>query len=462
MKSNKKISYKPSIVWISVENIDRRIDADYYHVNHIEDKNSDDSLLQLSEVCVLSKNRFNPQKYDNEFFKYIDISNIDIVTGDYEYQTISIKEAPSRARKKVNKNDIIVSTVRPNRNAVSLINIDDNELVVSTGFAVLKCNENIDSHYIFAVLKNNNTIEQLVRKTSGGLYPAISEQDILNIEIPIPILEIQKYIGDKIRKAQCLKKEAINKENEAVLEFKKIFNFNLRMEKIWHIKSYNLSDRLDCEYNFNHFFELEKNFYNEGLKVIKFGELILKKMSEPQTDSSDFTNEGVPVLRITDIHEDYIDFENCAKIPENIYSSLKEFQLIPKDIIFGLSGTVGRAIVVPQEIPEKAITNRRIAKVTLKDPEKAYYIAMFLNSEYGKMQLIRETTGGVQKNLRLEDINNINIPVPDEKTIKVISDCIKIKVDLLQRSRSLIEEAKQDIEDLIEGNFDMSKIKETN
>jgi type I restriction enzyme S subunit len=222
LKLYRKISDNPSVVWINEEVVTERIDANYYHVSHIQLNKSKIPMLKISTYCSLSKKRFNPNKYDKEYLKYIDISNVNINTGVFEHQLININEAPSRARKKVSKNDIIVSTVRPNRNAVSIINIEDEDLVASTGFAVIECKKNIDNYFLFAVLKTDNSVSQLVRKTSGGLYPAISEQDVMEIEIPIPSPEIQKYIGDKVRKAEELRDEAKKKRNEIEKNFLKM------------------------------------------------------------------------------------------------------------------------------------------------------------------------------------------------------------------------------------------------
>lgn len=459
MELLRTVSDNPSIIWINGKMVDERIDANYYHVNHIESSKTEVPMFRISKYCSLSKQRFSLNKYDKEYFKYIDISNVDINTGISEYQLVNRSEAPSRAKKKVWKNDIIVSTVRPNRNAVSIINSEDDELVVSTGFAVIQCKESIDNYYLFAALKTNNIINQLIRKMSGGLYPAISEKDVMDIEIPIPSSEIQKYIGDKVRKAEQLKEKAKKLKMEIHHEFNELYNIQFEVYKTWYTDPNNLTDRIDCGYNYNYFFEIKNKFLQKGFKVVNFGSLIKQKMSEPQTDSSAFVSEGIPLLRITDIYEDYLDFEGCAKIPEAVYDRLKDFQLAPNDIIFGLSGTIGRAIVVPDDIPDKAITNRRIAKVTLKDPDLAYYVAMFLNSEYGQNQLQREATGGVQSNLRLEDITNIYIPIPNKDFINKVNVFLKNKVILLNKSRLLIKEAKKDVEDLIEGNFDMSKVK---
>ena len=69
-------------------------------------------MFKISTYCSLSKKRFNPNKYNKEYFKYIDISNVNNNTGVFEYQLVNINEAPSEQGKS-SKNDII-STVRPN------------------------------------------------------------------------------------------------------------------------------------------------------------------------------------------------------------------------------------------------------------------------------------------------------------------------------------------------------------
>ena len=168
-----------NIFWLWSDEIDfqRRGDVAYWlpafsSLAHLPHK--------LSDVVKLSDLRFDPNKNPIGKFFYIDISNIDTTDGSYEKTEIQNTYAPSRARKKVEQFDVIVSTVRPNRNATSIILENSNNLVCSTGFAVLKA-EKINPHYLFIFTKTPYFIDQLVRQTSATMYPAVNEKDVLSV-----------------------------------------------------------------------------------------------------------------------------------------------------------------------------------------------------------------------------------------------------------------------------------------
>lgn len=464
-------SKNPNIVWISEKLIEDRFDANPFKVQYIEDDIKDTEVYRCRIINDILRSKKDLTGGATPLgASYLDKGIRFIRTQDVDYNWINVDESvyisdeddKKLKRSSLEVDDILLTITGVNFGKSAPVRRECLPANISQHSVRMHFKNEIDPYYVSTFLNSIYGQKQIMKKSVGATRPAIDYPNIKNIKVACPTYEIQKYIGDKVRKAEELRKEAKKLENEAYKEFNNLFDFKVNKENIWILNPTNLVDRIDCEYNYDYFFELEKKLSKNGVLVQKFGALIAKKMSEPQTDSADFTDVGIPVLRITDIHENYLDFKNCAKISEKVYDKLKEFQLIPKDIIFGLSGTIGRAIVVPNKIPEKAITNRRIAKVTLKQAELAYYIAMFLNSEYGKMQLIRETTGGVQKNLRLEDITRVHIPIPDKKIIDKISNYIENSMMCLNRSRLLIQEAKEDIEDLIEGNFDMSKIKESN
>jgi type I restriction enzyme S subunit len=140
----------------------------------------------------------NPLSYPNKLYSYIDISSIDntnkkvIKTNKYLGS-----EAPSRARQLVCKGDIIISTVRPNLNAVAIIEDDYENLITSTGFCVLKCNNEIlHMYYLFTLLTSQYFILEMTKIAKGASYPAISNNDILNFRIPIPSAHLQKKYSD--------------------------------------------------------------------------------------------------------------------------------------------------------------------------------------------------------------------------------------------------------------------------
>ena len=126
------------------------------------------------------------QVVDDALIDYIDISSVSneskSITG---YQTLRFSEAPSRARKPLKKDSILVSTVRPNLNAVALFDFEtQNTPVASTGFCVLDCKEEVDPRFVFNFCKSQTFISDMVSQATGASYPAVSDKIVRTALIP--------------------------------------------------------------------------------------------------------------------------------------------------------------------------------------------------------------------------------------------------------------------------------------
>jgi type I restriction enzyme S subunit len=96
-------------------------------------------LTKFGDVCEQETGTYNPSNKSDVNFTYIDISSIDCVTKSIgSPKTLKGKDAPSRARKRIFQNDIILSTTRPNLNAVAIVPKEYDCQVCSTGFCVLR------------------------------------------------------------------------------------------------------------------------------------------------------------------------------------------------------------------------------------------------------------------------------------------------------------------------------------
>lgn len=114
-------------------------------------------------------------------------------------------EAPSRARKLVSAGDVLVSTVRPNLNAVALVSKQYDSEIASTGFCILRPNTNlIEPGYLYYFVQSVRFIQHLTQRATGAGYPAVSDTDILETEIPLPPLDEQKRIAALLDKANRL------------------------------------------------------------------------------------------------------------------------------------------------------------------------------------------------------------------------------------------------------------------
>ncbi|QQK76870.1 restriction endonuclease subunit S [Salicibibacter cibarius] len=151
----------------------------------------------------------DPKKLDSDTFNYIDIESI-----DNETQTLSKKkklplsEAPSRAKRAVNKSDVIISLVRPYLVNVALIE-EDNELnIASTGFYVCRNKGGYVPKYLFNYLRSPDATIYLNLHTKGDNSPSVKGSDFKNIPVPLPPLHEQKRIADKVE-------HLLNKVDEA-------------------------------------------------------------------------------------------------------------------------------------------------------------------------------------------------------------------------------------------------------
>ncbi|HLR79167.1 MAG TPA: restriction endonuclease subunit S [Bacillota bacterium] len=144
---------------------------------------------------TLSENTENDYK-----IKYLDIGNVDGNGNIIEVEEYSFGDAPSRARRIVKNGDTIVSTVRTYLKAITSIRNAPENLICSTGFAVLRPTEGIDAVFLSYLIRSTKYVDEIVRRSTGVSYPAITSSEIGDMECILPDLKTQKIIGDFLDK----------------------------------------------------------------------------------------------------------------------------------------------------------------------------------------------------------------------------------------------------------------------
>lgn len=176
-------------------------------------------MARLGDVCVKKVDTIKATYKGN--IDYIDISSVDNQRKEItQIQSMAFEDAPSRAKQLVYAGDILVSTVRPNLNAVALIAEDsDNTLVASTGYCVLRCLPNADRKYVFYFCQSNGFIEKLVTQATGASYPAVTSSIVKECSIPLPSLDEQRKIAavlDKVSNLIAKRRRQLDKLDELV------------------------------------------------------------------------------------------------------------------------------------------------------------------------------------------------------------------------------------------------------
>lgn len=161
-------------------------------------------MARLGDVCEKKIDTIKATYTGN--IDYIDISSVDNQRKEItKTQSMSFEDAPSRAKQLVFPGDILVSTVRPNLNAVALITDNsDNILVASTGYCILRCLPNVDRKYVFYFCQSNAFIEKLVMQATGASYPAVTSTIVKECIIPLPSLDKQRQIAAVLDKVSDL------------------------------------------------------------------------------------------------------------------------------------------------------------------------------------------------------------------------------------------------------------------
>ena len=151
-------------------------------------------VVELGKYLQKTKLK-DPTKRPDEYFVYVDVSSI---SNEYfrieNSQTILGKDAPSRARKLIQEGDVIFATVRPTLKRIAKINNDYNNQICSTGYVVLKPNQ----EFLYQYIQSDNFIARIEKLQRGASYPAVRDTDVKNMIKPLPDLLTQNEIADTL------------------------------------------------------------------------------------------------------------------------------------------------------------------------------------------------------------------------------------------------------------------------
>ena len=192
-----------------------RLDADYYQPKY-------DEYYRL--VCSypkgysLVKDAFI-QVYDkcdrtNSCYPYVEIGDVNLNCGNAFFNYIDTEQLPDNAKIMTKKGDIVVSTVRPNRGAVAILDTDG--LLVSGAFTVLRQKSNYKKETLQVLLRTDMYRDWLLRYNVGTSYPVIKDEDVLNMPIPLFDQAIQDRVESNVQESFALRSKS-----KELLEFAK-------------------------------------------------------------------------------------------------------------------------------------------------------------------------------------------------------------------------------------------------
>lgn len=167
-------------------------------IEMFKDKKTNGKITDLVDTDIKSvKKSFNK----DDLIEYIDISSVNAKSRTLNETTqYIVSSAPSRAQQCVQNGDILVSTVRPINRNVAVVDRDLTNLVASTGFCVLRPKDGY-REYLLSIVTSDRYTEKMCDIASGGLYPAVNNNDVLSYDIFIPEKDFLNRVTQIYRQA---------------------------------------------------------------------------------------------------------------------------------------------------------------------------------------------------------------------------------------------------------------------
>ena len=330
------------------------------------------STVSLRDIVEAKTGTRNPTALPDESFTYVDVASVDNnVKAIFGARSLLGLEAPSRARKVIRQGDILVSTIRPNLNAVALVPADLDGQIASTGFCVLRPTDHVLSEYLFYFVQSQSFVSSLCTLVAGAMYPAVSDSQVLDQRIPFPELVEQRRIVDLLSRAEGivrLRRDAQKKAAELIPAiFVEMFGDPATNPKGWPTLP-----------------------LNEVSKVIS-------GVAKGRQLSGDDLIE-LPYMRVGNVKDGHLDLSE-VKTMEIKRSEAEKLRIEPGDLLMTEGGDpdkLGRAALWRGEI-DLCVHQNHIFKVrsnrALLSPE---YLRSLAGSAYGKAYFLRvakKTTG---------------------------------------------------------------------
>ncbi|MCC7553024.1 MAG: restriction endonuclease subunit S [Methanobacteriaceae archaeon] len=399
----------------------------------------------LKDLCDFNDDSYSlDDKW--EFINYLDTGNITENKIDkIKHFNLFKDKVPSRAKRKVNYNDIIFSTVRPIQKHYGIIKDEIENFLVSTGFTTISPNPNkVISEFIYYYLTQENIIKYLdnIAEQSTSTYPSIKPSDLENLEINLPSINKQKATVRILKKLESLIKinNSINQNLEHIMN--NIF-------KNWFI---------DLNY-----FNNEKIIETEYGKMLENWRIMeLKDFSQdiicgktPSTKKPEYYGENIPFITIPDMHNQIFILET-ERYLSNEGSNSQIKKLLPENsVCVSCIATVGLVSL----INEKSHTNQQINSIICDNKDYYFlYLKMLTLSKY----IESISSGSTTFNLNKEQFSKIKIIVPPKKIINnfnIIIEPIFNKIKQIQHENLKLTKLRDILlPKLMSGEIDVSNV----
>lgn len=324
--------------------------------------------------------------------------------------------------------------------------------------------KNHDSAYIACFLNSwwgERAIEHGINGSTGQLQ--INQDSVKAIPVYLPEIELQKCIGDKIRKAWRLIElsniQRINIDANFINIFGELDESLNRLKCYWasreHLSSYRINPTEYHPYNLT-----IENF----IKNNHCGTKLKDALTTPDNISGGATpsgglyiKEGIGFLRVQNVQPNWLDKSDLVFIDNDTDNYLTRSRIKPLDVVMTITGYPGTACCI-QEDDLPLNINQHSVRFHLNDEWNPFFVAAFLNSPWGKAQVDRRSIGGTRDALDYPSVASIVLPKLSRDIQDEIGEHARQLANYLKESNMLLQSALSNVDKMINGTLDERKL----
>ena len=370
--------------------------------------------------------------------EYLEISGVDAFAGITETSKVPFGNAASRARRRVKDGDILVSTVRTYLRAIAQVIEPPQNMIASTGFAVLRP-RSVGSRFLGYLFRSEILIGKIIARSVGVSYPAINASDIMSLPIPLPPLPEQTAIAAFLD-VETAKIDGLVAEQRRLIDLLR----EKRQAVISHAVTRGLNPTAPLKPSGIDWLGDVPSHWTAPLSFKRVADRVVVGIAEAAAYA--YVEVGVPILRSMNVRAGRIIGDLLYLDPA--YSTDRDSKVLyAGDLITVRTGHAGVTAVIPQNLDGCQCFTMLIT--TLKAGMSPQYFCYWMNSLHAVYYFGLEAWGSAQPNISvpiLQDIPVFAPPIEEQIAIALFLDETTAKLDTLtitaESAIALLEERR--------------------
>lgn len=336
--------------------------------------------------------------------KYIATGSLETgrITG---FEEFDFDSRPTRANMEAIEGDILFAKMKDTEK-VFVVSKEDSDNLYSTGFVIMRVKDKTEfsSKFIYYWVKSKEFQALKNRECTGATQKAIGESKVRRFKVPKPTLSTQKKIASILEKAEALKtsREGADRLTDELLKsvFYEMFGDPVKNEKGWERK-----------------------------RLSEFG--TWRSGGTPSRRKPDYFNGVIPWYSSGELNSIYIS-ESLERISETAIKDSAAKLIKPDSLLLGMYDTAALKSSITTKI---CACNQAIAfsELEKKNIDITY---LYYAIQIGRKFFMSQQRGVRQKNLNLDMIKNLQVPVPSVIQQKKFSKIV-VRIESLKKNQIL-------------------------